>query len=204
MKTLVVIFLSLFSVGIYGQDTLFDPTTWKAPYDLASPKDWGIERFPIPIGFAPTIPYKGVEDIRFAPGWAKVKSEEYWSYVFLWYLDGTVKMNATALDSNMKIYYTGLVAAAGSKIPAEKIIPVTTSFKEIKKNKGDLKTFNGTVKMTDYLSKEPILLNCKVHLRSCKGESKTFVFFELSPQTFTHTVWISLDKFWLDFKCKTN
>ena len=36
----------------------------KAPYNLGFPKDWGVERFLIPIAFAPQIPYKGVEDIR--------------------------------------------------------------------------------------------------------------------------------------------
>ena len=37
--------------------------------------------------FAPSIKYKGVEDIRFTPGWGKAGSEEYWTYAFLWFLD---------------------------------------------------------------------------------------------------------------------
>ena len=39
------------------------------------------------------IKYSGVEDIRFAPGWGNAKSNEYWTYAFLWYLDGTVIIN---------------------------------------------------------------------------------------------------------------
>ncbi|MGL6267834.1 MAG: hypothetical protein ACRC2O_07895, partial [Chitinophagaceae bacterium] len=92
MKILSIIILSLFSAAIYGQEiqSEFDGHKWEAPYTLPVPKDWTIERFPIPISFAPQIPYRGVEDIRFTPGWGKKISEEYWSYAFLWYLEGEV------------------------------------------------------------------------------------------------------------------
>ncbi len=63
----------------------------EAPYHLSIPKDWTIERFLITISFAPQISYKGVEDIRFTPGWGKVDSDEYWTYAFLWYLDAHPK-----------------------------------------------------------------------------------------------------------------
>jgi hypothetical protein len=109
MKSLAFVIFSLICVTIYGQETTseFDGHEWEAPYSLPVPKEWAIERFLIPIGFAPQIPYKGVEDIRFAPGWAKVKSEDYWSYAFLWYLDGDVNMDCKILESNLKAYYTG-------------------------------------------------------------------------------------------------
>ena len=200
MKTLVILSFLLFSIDLYGQGSGFNGHNWKAPYELAIPKNWTIERFPIPISFAPQIPYKGVEDIRFTPGWGKATSDEYWSYAFLWYLDGEVKMNATTLNNNLKTYYTGLVKINGRNIL--KIIPVVTAFKETSKDKGDLQTYTGTIKMTDYMGQVPITLNCKVHLKLCPGEKKTFVFYELSPQTFSHKVWQSLDKLWIDFKCK--
>ena len=204
MKTLAIIIVTLFSTAIYGQEIKpeFDGHKWEAPYTLAIPKDWTIERFPIPISFAPQISYKGVEDIRFTPGWGNVKSDEYWSYAFLWYLEGEIKMNAEIIDSNLKAYYTGLIGINGRNIPGEKLIPVIVSFKEVKKDKDDLKTYVGTIKMTDYMGQKPIVLNCKVHLKSCIGESKTFIFHELSPQPLSHNIWQGLDKLWLDFKCK--
>jgi hypothetical protein len=62
MKSLAIMMLSLFSVVIYGQEinSEFDGHKWVAPYILSIPKDWVIERFLIPIGFAPQIPYKGI------------------------------------------------------------------------------------------------------------------------------------------------
>lgn len=179
-----------------------EPATEETPYSLPAPKDWFKEKIPFPIGFAPSIPYKGIEDIRFTPGWAKKTSEEYWSYAFLWYLDGKVKIKASILDSNMKAYYTGLIAANGSNIPPGKLIPVTTSFKKIKKNKGDKETYSGTITMLDYMKKEPITLNCKVHLKYC-GDNNTVMFFELSPKPELHPVWVDLDKLWAGFSCDT-
>ena len=196
--------LSLFSVAIYGQEIKpeFDGHQWEAPYTLPVPKDWTLERFLIPIGFAPQIPYKGVEDIRFTPGWGKVKRDEYWSYAFLWYLEGDVKMDFKIINRNLNDYYTGLIAINGNNIPKEKLIPVVTSIKEVRKDTGDLKTFTGTIKMVDYMEQKPIVLNCKVHLKSCPGENKTFIFYELSPKPLSHHIWLSLDKLWLGFKCK--
>jgi hypothetical protein len=204
MKALAIIILSLFSVTIYGQEIKpeFDGHKWEAPYTLPIPKDWTIERFLIPIGFAPQIPYKGVEDIRFTPGWSKGNSDDYWSYAFLWYLEGKVKVDTRIIDRNLKSYYTGLIGVNGRSIPAEKLIPVVVSFKKIRKDNGDLKTYIGTIKMVDYMTQKPITLNCKAHLKSCLGENKTFIFYELSPKPLSHNIWLSLDKLWLDFKCK--
>jgi hypothetical protein len=204
MKTLIIILLTLFSINIYAQNQkpAFDGHTWQAPYTLPIPKGWTIERFLIPISFAPQIPYKGVEDIRFTPGWGKAKSEEYWSYAFLWYLDGAIKMDAIILNSNLKAYYTGLIKINRGNNVIKKMAPVETSFKETKKDKGDLQTYVGIIKMEDYMTQEPIILNCKAHVKSCPRENKTFIFYELSPQPLTHKIWQSLDKLLLDFKCK--
>ncbi len=202
MKTFVTIFLTILTISLYGQTPKpqFDGHAWKAPYELPIPKNWTIERFLIPISFAPQIPYKGVEDIRFTPGWGKATSEEYWSYAFLWYLDGEIKMNATTINNNLKAYYTGLVKSNGRFLP--RITPVVTAFKEIKKDNGDLQTYLGTIQMTDYMAQAPITLNCKAHVKSCPGENKTFIFYELSPKPLSHNIWKNLDKLWIDFRCK--
>lgn len=142
MKTLTIIILSLLILTAHAQETKppFDAHTWQAPYEFPTLKDWTTERFPIPISFAPEIKYEGVEDIHFAPGWAKVKSEEYWSYAFLWYLNGEVKMNSKIIANNLKAYYSGLISANAPNIPTDKMVSTKASFKEIKKAKGEPKS----------------------------------------------------------------
>ncbi len=145
-----------------------------------------------------------MEDIRFTPGWAKVKSDEYWTYAFLWYLDGTVKTDEKIIAENLKAYYTGLfnINTDSAKKASVKLIPTTTAFKKAVTDKEDIATFSGTIEMMDYLQLKPITLNCIAHLKYCADDNKTIIFYELSPQPFTHKVWEGLNRLWLDFTCK--
>lgn len=202
MKNLLLL-LCLPAFSLFGQDPAveFDGKKWEAPYTLNCPKDWDVERFLIPISFAPEIPYKGVEDIRFTPGWGKVNSDEYWSYAFLWYLDGTPTTNAKMVKNNLKAYYTGLVGSMQGEISVDKLVPVKTKFEKIKTDKGDSKTFRGTIYMLDYMAQKPITLNCIVHLKTCSGQNKTFIFHEISPKSYNDKVWQKLNQLWADFNC---
>jgi hypothetical protein len=205
MKYIIALSLCLLSILSYGQEIKaeFDGHKWEAPYQLNIPNGWTIERFLVPISFAPQIAYKGVEDIRFAPGWANTKSDEYWTYAFLWYLDDAVKTTAPIIEENLQAYYTGLfkVNTDSSKLVNEKIKPVTTSFKRVTTSKGDIATFHGTVEMMDYMQMKPLTLHCIAHWKFCEEVKKYFLFYELSPQPFTHANWKSLDELWLTFKC---
>lgn len=189
----------------FGQTTAleFDGAKWTPPYTLPTPEGWGIERFLIPIGFAPQITYKGVEDIRFAPGWADAQSNEYWSYAFLWYLDEMPKTNPKIIENNLKAYYSGLVGInlEQRKIPTEKIIPTKVSIKKTKTQTGDLKTFAGTIEMLDYMAQKPMRLNCIVHLKVCVGQKNFYIFYELSPKPLSDNIWQSLHQLWKGFDC---
>jgi hypothetical protein len=194
------------SVVAFGQNKKveFDAKTWQPPYTLDQPKGWDVERFPIPIEFAPSIQYRGVEDIRFTPGWSKANTDEYWTYAFLWYLDDSPKMNRKTIEQNLKAYYTGLVGRniEPRKIPADKVIPTKTSFKKITAGDNDLGTYNGTIEMLDYMEQKPMILNCVVHIKRNKEKNKTFVFYELSPKSFTDRVWLQLNNLWTAFDDK--
>ena len=113
---------------------IFDVNTWKPPYQLIIPNGWTTEIFSLPPDFAPQIVYKGIEDIRFAPGWEDTKSDEHWTYSYLWWLEGTLVIDAGILQVNLKAYYDGLVARniTGRNIPVNKIVPTTAIVKKIK------------------------------------------------------------------------
>ncbi len=205
MKNLLLALCCLISAIAFAQDTkvAFDGKNWQAPYALDFPKGWDVERFLIPIEFAPSIPYKGIEDIRFTPGWGNAKTEEYWSYAFLWYLDGKPNITAENTAANLKAYYTGLIGRniEPRKIPAEKVFPVKTAIKAVKTAAGDIKTFNGKIDMLDYMEQKPITLNCIVHIKLCPGKNNTFVFTEISPQPYNHKVWEAFGQLWGSFNC---
>src|SRR5882757_10892368 len=77
-------------------------------YTLPQPDKWGKEKIPFPIEFAPSIPFKGMEEIRFTPGWGDNKSEDYWSYTFVWFVEGVPVITQDSLKKYLTQYYTGL------------------------------------------------------------------------------------------------
>lgn len=174
-------------------------STWKPPYHLDEPQGWEIERFPLPPPFAKEIPYHGYEDIRFTPGWSKIDNDEHWAYCFIWWLDGTPVIDAEKLQSSLKLYYTGLVA---SNVPADKMIPVVVNIKKTKTASGDAATYTGTINMLDYHTKNPMTLNCLIHVKDIKLKTNTAVFLELSPQPFTHAVWKKMNDIGASFSIK--
>ncbi len=183
---------------------IFDENTWIPPYTLIIPTGWGVEHFSLPPDFASQISYKGVEEIRFAPGWGDVKSEEHWSYSFLWWLDGTPKVDAAILQSNLTAYYSGLVARniASKNIPANKIVPTISAIKKIKTTSEDLATYSGTIRMLDYHAQEPIVLNCMIHVKDIKTANHSAVYFEISPKPFSHVVWKKMNEIGDSFSIK--
>jgi hypothetical protein len=182
---------------------IFDAHTWVSPYQLAIPNGWTTERFSLPPGFAPGVIYKGVEDIRFAPGWGDTKSEEHWTYGFLWWLEGSPKLSATGLQASLEAYYGGLVLQNSEAIPPGKLVPVTTNVKKTNTAAGDVETFQATIRMTDYHTGRPMILNCLIHIKECKDQQHTAAWFEVSPQAFGHPVWKQMNAVGADFNCKT-
>jgi hypothetical protein len=182
---------------------IFDPISWRAPYDLIIPWNWDVEHFSLPPDFASQIIYKGVEDLRFTPGWGDSTSEEHWSYAYLWWLDGNPKIDAVKLQENLKTYYTGLVGRniISRKIPANKLVPVNVTIKKIKTTPDDIETYSGEIHMLDYMTQRPIILNTLIHKKNCELQKHTAVFVEISPKPLSHPIWQQFDKIEKGFQC---
>ncbi|HEY8733267.1 MAG TPA: hypothetical protein VIL90_01795, partial [Puia sp.] len=182
---------------------IFNPQTYSPVYLLPVPEGWSTEQFSLPPDFAKQLPLKGVEGLRFSPGWGDVKSDEHWSYAFLWWLDGNADIDASFIQENLKILYTGLVARniIPRKIPKEKLFPVEVKIRSIKTMPGDLKTFEGTVHMLDYMPQTPMTMNIRIHNKDCADKTHSSLLFEVSPKPFDHSNWKKLDKLNTDFEC---
>jgi hypothetical protein len=146
-----------------------------------------------------------MEDIRFPPGWGNSKSEEYWSVAYLLWLDGGQKIDAEILQKNLKIYYDELIAGAlvrrNIKIPPSEIAPARVTIKKIKTEPNDVETYTGTIDMFDYLGRHPITLNVRAHVKACDAKKQIPLFWEMSPQPFTHPLWQDLEQMKQKFNC---
>ena len=75
------------------------------------PAGWKHETIPFPLGFAPGIGHRGVEELRFAPGMFDPKSGGYWSYAFVWRTEDSATLAAPILQAELTVYFRGLLAA---------------------------------------------------------------------------------------------
>jgi hypothetical protein len=87
----------------------------KAPATWPVPPGWRSETIPFPLDFAPTIAHTGSEELRFPKGFFDPASPEYWSYAFTWRTTDEAVLDATALASELTIYFQGLIAAVDEK-----------------------------------------------------------------------------------------
>lgn len=165
-------------------------------YKLIVPARWGIESFSLPPDFAPSVTYRGFEEVRFSPGWGDIESEEHWSYCYLWWLEGKPKIEPSILESNLTAYYSGLVTRniTSRSIPADKIVPTIVNVKKMETALNDVETYNGTISMLDYHAQKPIILNCSIHVKDIQRPDHSAIYFEISPQPFSNSIWKKMNK----------
>jgi len=85
------------------------PASWSVP------PGWRGELIAFPLDFAPSLPQRGVEEIRFAPGFFDPAAPGYWSYAFVWRLDTEPAFDATSVAAQLTIYFRGLIDAVDDK-----------------------------------------------------------------------------------------
>src|SRR4051794_9456116 len=66
-------------------------------FTLPLPPGFRTETIPFPLGFAPDLPYRGVEELRFAPGMFQPGAPDFWSYAFVWWLEGNPSFTGDSL-----------------------------------------------------------------------------------------------------------
>jgi len=182
---------------------IFDPATWSPPYRLDVPEGWEVERFSLPAQFAPEMTFKGIEELRFTPGWGDSTSTEYWSYAYLWWLNKPSGIDAQSLKSNLQALYTGLVGTniTSRQIPLSKQVPTEVTVEKIKTNTGDVQTFQGRARMLDYMTQKPMTLNLIFHVKNCLKENTVAVLVGVSPKSPNDPIWKTLNQLNETFEC---
>lgn len=161
-------------------------------YSLPLPEKWGVEKIAFPISFAPEIPYRGNEEIRFTPGWSNAESDEYWSYTYLWFIEGTPKINSDTLQAHLVQYFNGLFRSNNKTKPANKDVSFTKpQIKRVKTAFNDHETYEGKILTLNFLTGKPIEFFTRIHVRNYTNHSA--LLFELSPKPYKNKVWQELD-----------
>ncbi|MBW1296877.1 hypothetical protein [Aquimarina litoralis] len=166
---------------------------------LLAPDNWRKETLVFPLSFAPTLSYKGTEYVRFAPGWGKKGTEDYFTYAFLWYLDEKPTLDSKTLETDMEAYFNGLMQIVSkSEENSSTTIPKAKAFFE----QLDESSYAGKVITYDaFITKKEVTLNVIATYSNCPELEKHLVLFKLSPQKIDHQVWSKLDAIQLDLDC---
>ena len=148
---------------------------------------WAYETFPLPPGFAPSLP-QGTESLRFAPGWRDPESENFWSYAFVMWIDESTP-NTARVDELLESYYSGLMSAfgVGNKQPA----PDDHVQAEVIKTSPN--QFQASMNLIDgFATFENIELHVIIETAAVSDQQST-VRIQISHQPNEHKIWRSLD-----------
>jgi len=160
--------------------------------ELATPADWRKESFQFPLAFAPTLPYEGTEQVRFAPSWTHFDAPDGFSYVVLWNIKPAL-VEGAALERALEVYFDGLMNNVANARRLDAMVPQTAAvLHPLAVPAGWTAAYAGAIHTWNGFSKaEPLVLNAEITQRKC-GTDRIQVFFALSRAPRDAAVWDSL------------
>lgn len=191
-SVLILIIFTISSFITYGQEK---ETVLKAP------DNWKSEIIPFPLGFAQEIDFVGFEDLRFAPGWSDSANENFWTYMFVWYIEKDLAMTENKLTETFNMYYDGLMGVASNNetdsTNSNQLDKTLCLF--VRTDEG----FTGKMRVYDrFFTKDYMILNIKVKESFCTKMNKQIILCDISPKDFDHEVWNIFEDVKLTIKCK--
>jgi hypothetical protein len=176
-----------------------------ADYRFPAPDGWRTERIEFPIPFAKDLDYKGFEDLRFAPGMFKPEAPDYFSYAFVFWIDGPMSFEPPSIEKDLLKYYKGLCGAVAKSrkldIDLSKIaVQVKKLDKKGKLGGEEADRFEATIEMVDvFVTGKPLTLRLECWGRAA-GTAKRSCFLAIaSPKEKSEAVWETLHKIQVDF-----
>jgi hypothetical protein len=166
------------------------------------PAGWRKETIPFPLEFAPDLPHKGVEELRFGPGFSKPQEADFWSYDFVWRLDDASVVDEKTLAVELTSYFRGLnMTVAGKKYGFDKN-RFKSTVTAVPAPEGSA-AFRGRVESYDaFATGKPIVLNVEAQSQRCPDGKRRYVTFAISPQAEDAVIWKSLRDETAAFSCR--
>jgi hypothetical protein len=179
------------------------PLARATPFAWPVPAGWRSESIPFPLGFAPTLPYAGVEELRFAPGMFTAGSDEFWTYAFVWWLQGDVAIDAAKLNADLAAYFSGLSVAVEQRenfdpheaAAVAKLSPADSTEAGVARWVGAVSAYDA------FVTHARVELNLEVRVFRCAAQDRTVALFTVSPQPGGHVVWTKLAALRDTFRC---
>jgi hypothetical protein len=178
----------------------------KTPQLLLNPASWTFERFTLPPVFAPDLPYKGAEELRFSPGMFNKDSVTYFTYAFAAQLDNTITISQKDVKDYLLRYFKGL---CGKTAMDRKLKVDTSAIKVLIENKkmvpSPSTTYNIRLDIFGvFTDGAPVKLNMEARVLNAPALRKSYIIFIASPLPKTDEAWKELYKIQRDFVIPAN
>lgn len=175
-----------------------------AAAQIPAPAQWRSQQFAFPLQFAPSIPYEGVEHVRFSPSWTHFASDDGFTYILLWDLKRP-PLEAAELERAMNVYFDGLMELATKTrkiddpgtVSSVSLHPMTAPAGWGAALGGRLWTWNG------FSKGEALELNVEITQRKC-SDARSQVFFAFSKAQRTHAAWDELRRIRAATRCEAD
>ncbi|MBL4790513.1 MAG: hypothetical protein JKY60_16210 [Kordiimonadaceae bacterium] len=185
MRFLVVLLSALslvLLVGITGPIEAQDNNSPQLQYFTETPEGWRAEIIPFPLSFAPTISYSGVEEVLFMPGMFRANAEDFFSYAFLWVVEGSDIPGAKKFETEVQLYYQGLQDAVLGEPGPNVIVTAVNSGNELENGEITKIRRHLTVNWLDpFVTKRPMKLRVLTELWHCKDADEWRALFKVVP-----------------------
>ena len=161
--------------------TALAPALEKFPLPWPAPEGFRSETLPFPLSFAPDIPYRGVEEIRFAPGFGKPDQPGYFTYTFIWFIRANEKLY---LVRDLNRYFSGLMQAVGKQDPPP--FPTTVEVELVHERLGfsEGPGIRARAKTWDaFYTKAPLELHLDIYRLQSPDPEYALYYFEVSPKS---------------------
>ena len=152
---------------------------------------WFGERILLPPRFAPDMSWKGVEEIRFAPGMFKPDKSDFFSYALVFSLEPNTDLSSKAIKEQVLLYYQGLSArvSEGKKRKVD-VSKFTLEMKPAEDISGtapiqakNAKTYLATLDWIEpFATGRKQKLHLEIHAWKDTGSRRCYLFFCASPQ----------------------
>ena len=188
MKNLLAFLILIVSLTIVANSQEAKPQL------LKEPANWAFERFALPPEFAPTIPYKGVEELRFSPGMFNKDTATYFTYAFVAQLDNVATISQNDIRDYLLKYFKGLCGATAKD---RKLVIDTTQITAAIEKKKDTPAneivYNASLNVFGvFADGAPVKLNMEVKVLVNAAAKKTYLIFIGSPKEKSDTIWKKL------------
>jgi hypothetical protein len=161
--------------------------------DWPKPASWKSETIPFPLPFAPALPYRGVEELRFAPRFFDPQAETYFSYNFAWLLDDAPDLPSGRLAEELGRYFAGLAHAVDQAHFDEHAHSARLELTRSGHYEGVVQTVDA------FGDGRALKLFVEGESQLCGG--RRILLLSLSPRPYDHPTWKALQAQRATFKC---